>query len=124
MAVLTAISSMGRDFMTFTWSGMGAGDVGVGVQAFRYIDKTCQSFVSGVGGQFGTSSLWVEGSNNSIDGQDGAWIYVHDPQGNDVQLSVTSGAIETILENPRWVRPRVGTGTGSLVSVSLFGVRY
>lgn len=124
MAVLTAISSLGRDSMTFTWSGMAAGDVGVGVQAFRYIDKTAQSFIVGAGAQWGTSSLFIEGSNNSTDGQDGNWIFAHDPQGNDIQLSVTSGAIETILENPHWIRPRVGTGTASLVSVSLFGVRY
>lgn len=124
MATLTAISSLGRDFSTFTWSGMGATDVGVGIQAFRFVDKTCQSYISGAGGQFGTSSLFIEGSNNSTDGQDGAWIFAHDPQGNDIQLSVTSGAIETILENPRWLRPRYGAGTGSLTSVSLFGVRY
>lgn len=124
MAILTAISSLGRDFVTYTWSGMGATDLGVGVQAFRYIDKTVQSYISGAGGTFGTSSLFIEGSNNSTDGQDGQWIYVHDPQGNDIQLSVTSGQIEILLENPRWVRPRYGTGTGSLTSVSLFGVRY
>lgn len=124
MAVLTAISSLGRDFSTFTWSGLGATDVGVGVQAFRYIDKTCQSYISGGGGQFGTSSLFIEGSNNSTDGQDGAWIFVHDPQGTDIQLSVTSGAIETVLENPQWLRPRVGTGTASLVSIALFGVHF
>ena len=103
---------------------MGAGDVGVGVEAFRYIDKTAQSYVSGVGGQFGASSLFIEGSNDSTNGQNGNWIYVHDPQGGDIQLSVTSGQIETLLENPRWVRPRVGTGTGSLMSVALFGVHY
>lgn len=124
MATITAISSLGRDHATYTWSGMAGGDVGVAVQAFRYIDKTVQSYISGTGGQLGTSSLFIEGSNNSTDGQDGAWIFAHDPQGNDIQLSVTSGAIETILENPHWVRPRVGTGTGSLISVALFGVRY
>jgi hypothetical protein len=124
MAVLTAVSSVGRDFVTHTWSGLGATDLGVGVQAFRYIDKTVQSYISGAGGQFGTSSLFVEGSNNSTDGQDGNWIFVHDPQGNDIQLSVTSGQIEALLENPRWVRPRVGTGTASLVSIVLFGVHF
>jgi hypothetical protein len=124
MATLTAISSLGRDFSTFTWSGLGATDLGVGVQCFRYLDKTLQSYISGAGGQFGTSSLFIEGSNDSTDGQNGSWIYVHDPQGNDIQLSVTSGAIEVLLENPRYVRPRVGTGTGSLISVALFGVRY
>jgi len=124
MAVLTAISSVGRDHVTYVWSGLAAGDLGVGVQAFRYIDKTVQSYISGAGGQFGTSSLFIEGSNNSTDGQDGNWIFAHDPQGNDIQLSVTSGAIETILENPRWLRPRYGTGTGTLTSVSLFGVHF
>lgn len=124
MPLITAVSSAGRDFVTHTWSGMAGGDVGVGVEIFRYIDKTVQSYVSGAGGQFGTSSLFIEGSNNSTDGQGGAWIFAHDPQGNDIQLSVTSGAIETVLENPQWLRPRVGTGTASLVSIALFAVHF
>jgi len=29
-----------------------------------------------------------------------------------------------MVENPAWARPRVGTGTGSLVSVAIFGIRH
>lgn len=124
MATITAISSMGRDFIIATWSGMAGGDAGLGVEMFRYIDRSAQSFLSGAGAQFGTSSLFVEGSNNSTTGSDGAWNYLTDPQGTNLQLNASSGMIEAVLENPRWIRPRVGTGTASLVSISLFGVHY
>ena len=73
--------------------------IGIGVRMFRYGDKTVQSYL-GAGGQFGTSSVFVEGSNNlhngdverhgagrSTDGIDGAWTYITDPQGTNINLS-------------------------------------
>lgn len=122
MALITVISSIAIDYATFTWSGMGADDHGAGVEVFRYTDKTFQTYLTD-SGQFGTSSLHIEGSNDSNDGEDGHWRFIHDPQGNDMQLSATSGQFEVLLENPRWVRPQAGTGTGSLMSVNLFAAK-
>lgn len=119
MAVLTAISSIVAQHATFTWSGMAQTDIGVGVEAWRYTDRTFQTYLTG-SGQFGTSSLFIEGSNNSTTGSDGAWIYLADPQGNNINLNASSGMIEAVLENPRWIRPRAGTGTASLVTFALF----
>lgn len=125
MANITAIQSISTDQIVATWSGMTQGDVGIGLKMARYGDKTAQSYL-GAGGQFGTSSLFVEGSINSTDGLDGAWIYITDPSGNNVQLtSANSGTnMEALVENPPWMRPRVGTGTASLVSVAIFGIRH
>ena len=125
MANITAVQTISTDYITATWSGMAQADVGVGVRLFRYGDKTAQSYL-GAGGQFGTSSIFVEGSNNSTDGIDGAWTYVTDPQGTNINLSqVNSGTnMEAMVENPAWARPRVGTGTGSLVAVAMFGIRH
>src|SRR3990167_100181 len=123
MANITAVQTISTDYITATWCGMAQADVGVGVRLFRYGDKTVQSYL-GAGGQSGTSSGFVEGSNNSTDGLDGAWTYITAPQGNNINLSqVNSGAnMEAMVENPAWARPRVGTGTGSLVSVAIFGI--
>lgn len=125
MPNITAVQTISTDWVTATWSGMAGGDVGIGLRLYRYGDKTAQSYLGG-GGQFGTSSVFVEGSNNSTDGTDGAWTYVTDPQGTNINLTqANSGTnMETLVENPYWVRPRVGTGTGSLISVSVLGIRH
>ena len=125
MANITAVQTLSTDWVLATWSGMAQGDVGIGIWMPRYGDKTVQSYL-GAGGQFGTSSVFVEGSNNSTDGLDGAWVYVTDPSANNAQLtSPNSGTnMEALVENPPWIRPRVGTGTGSLVAVAIFGIRH
>lgn len=122
MAEVTAVNSGRRDYRFHVWSGMAGGDVGVGVNTFRYSTRTVQSYL-GPGGQWGTSSLFFEGSNNSTNGINGNWSSLTDGQGNDVQLAVNSGHFELLAENPFWVRPRAGTGTGSLMAVAFFGVR-
>jgi len=125
MANITAVQTISTDWAVATWSGMAQGDVGIGLWLPRYGDKTAQSYL-GAGGQFGTSSLFVEGSINSTNGTDGAWTYITDPTGANINLSqANSGTnMEAMVENPPWVRPRVGTGTGSLVSVVIFGIRH
>lgn len=125
MPNITAVQSVSTDYMTATWSGMAGGDVGIGLQMFRYGDKAVQSYLGG-GGQFGTSSVFVEGSINSADGIDGAWTYVTDPNGTNINLSQSNSGtnMEVAVENPPWIRPRVGTGTGSLVAVAIFGIRH
>lgn len=125
MANITAVQTISTDWTIATWSGMAQADVGIELFLPRYGDKEAQSYL-GAGGQFGTSSVFVEGSNNSTDGLDGAWTYITDPGGANIQLSSPNSGtnMDAMIENPPWVRPRVGTGTGSLVAVAIFGIRH
>lgn len=85
-----------------TWSGLLNGDDGSTLDAFAYTDK-CMT-VQGTFGAGGT--VVVEGSNDGTN-----FFTMNDPQGN--ALSVTVGKIEQILENPRYIRPRVTAGDGT-----------
>ena len=123
MADVTAINSYKGGVRFAVWSGMAGGDAGIGLNKFfNFSTRVVQSYY-GAGGQFGTSSVFFEGSNNSTDGLDGNWSHLTDAQGNNINLGVNSGHIEAVVENTFFIRPRVGTGTGSLVAVHLFGVR-
>lgn len=70
-----------------------------------FSDKTIQ-----VKGEFGVGgTLIIEGSNDAKTGA--TYATLNDPQGN--ALSITAAKIETILENPRIIRPRVSAGDGT-----------
>ncbi len=99
-----------------TWGPMANADVGLGILAAHYPDRTVQ--ISGTFGVNGT--VVIEGSNNSTNGQNGDWNTLRDPQGN--ALSFTSADLRQALENVLWIRPRVsnGDGTTALTAV-LFG---
>lgn len=91
-----------------TWTSFTTqGAVGAASSAVQYPDKTVMATATrwGTGGAF--QGIIIEGSNVGVTGP---FVQLHDPQGNGVAL--TSGnPIETILENPMFVRPRLGTAT-------------
>jgi len=85
-----------------TWAGLLNGDDGAPVEIVGYADRSIQ--FSGTFGAGGT--IQVEGSNNGT-----AWHILTNPQGDDIQE--TSGALQAIMELPRFIRPRVSGGDGT-----------
>lgn len=65
-------------------------------------------------GSFGNGNVGMEGSN---DPDGAAYAVLHDPQGNDLEL--TAAGIEAVLENVYLIRPRTPTGTSVDVDVRL-----
>lgn len=93
-----------------TWTGLTPGDTGQPFGGPLYGDRTVQ-----FGGTFGASTVILEGSN------DGAtYRTLTDPQGN--ALSATSAAMEQVMETPRWSRPSVSAGAGS-ITVTMYARR-
>lgn len=90
-----------------TWEGLTVGDTGQPVEMPGSADRTVQ-----VGGTFGGSTCTIEGSNNGVD-----YLVLTDPQGN--ALNITSAKIETITEITRYMRPRIFSGSGSSINVSM-----
>lgn len=80
-----------------TWTDVDSGDTGQPVLLAQYSDKTVQLI--------GTSTdVAIEGSNDGTN-----WAELSDPAGNPILLA-TSGQIETILQNPLYVRPIAANG--------------
>jgi len=87
---------------------LASGETGQPFDGIEFPDKTVQ-----MSGTFG-AAVTMEGSND-VTGA-GVWNTLTDPLGN--VISMTSGGIETILENPYWVRPNAGAITGVTVRLS------
>lgn len=114
--VQPTIRAITRGAYVITWtfaSGVFAsGDVGVPFDGVMLPDKTVQvhGFVAS-----GTSNIIIEGTNHlsttvASGIATGPWDTLNDPQGNALTYTATS-RVETILENPRFIRPRVNTAT-------------
>lgn len=84
------------------WSGLLLNDDGAPVELAAYADRSAQ--VTGVFGVGGT--IVLEGS---IDGVN--YHTLRDPLGNN--LSITAAGIKSVLELPRYLRPRVTAGDGT-----------
>lgn len=105
--VNTTIHSRGKGSLEILWETLtDTNEVGLGVISSHFGDKTIQ-----LTGTFTTTTALIEGSNDSTNGVDGVWETLVDPQGN--ALSFTAAGIETILENPKWIRPRLSASGGS-----------
>lgn len=85
-----------------------SGSIGNPLSAASYADKTVSwrgPWVSGV-------TIAIEGSNTAtFTTGTTAWFSCADPQGT--ALSKATGAVKAILENPRWLRPRITARTGT-----------
>ena len=81
-----------------------ANDVGVAFLSAAWPDKTVH-----VEGTFGAAgAVAIEGTNEESPTN---WHTLTDPQGDP--LSFSAGGIKTILENTRWIRPKVTAGDGT-----------
>lgn len=100
-----------RGVYVMTWSlpsgAFASGDVGNPFDAPHLPDKTVQ--VVGMA-TTETSRVVIEGTNGTASA--GTYVTLTDP--NDVALSfpnTATGQLKAILENPRFIRPRIDTAT-------------
>ena len=115
MAVVTisgSTSPVAKGVIRTVWAFLASstsGSIGKPLDAVAYPDKTVTwrgPWVSGV-------TIVLQGSNTATyTTGTSAWFSLTDPQGN--ALSKVTGSIEAILENPRWIRPRISARTGTL----------
>lgn len=83
------------------------GEAGNAAQFTEFADKCVQAV-----GTFGAGgSVQLEGSNDLVSPTN--WAILHNPF--DAQIVKTSATddIETVLQNPMWIRPRVTAGDGT-----------
>lgn len=102
----------GIDALIVTWAalvGDGAGGttgIGVGVKRSDLADRTVQFT-----GTFNTTTIILEGSNDSTTGSDGTWGQLSTPQGTAISATAAAGPTQ-VTEACLWIRPRVSVGTG------------
>lgn len=103
----------GRPYVVVSWLAMAGGDTGDPINIPEWSDKTVQ-FEAGT---IGTSVMAIEGSNDKV-----TWIALSDAQA--VALSgLTVDRLSEILENPLWIRPNIGAGTGTGIEVRVVAVQ-
>ena len=88
-----------KGVMRTIWASFNSTGNGTQLEAPNLPDKTVTvygSYVSGGG------TILIQGSDV---GGTGAWFTLADPQGT--ALSIATGKTEQILENPRYIRPRM-----------------
>ncbi len=105
-ADLTSFHNMiAKGVCQMRWTSTGVTGVGFAMNAPYLPDKT----VHVIGPTGGTTNVVIEGTNDDSPTTTN-WTTIVDPQGN--ALDFTNEAMETILENPRYIRPRIPTATG------------
>ena len=111
MATVTPIPErvLQGEAMLYTWTLTAADAEGGVITAHEYGDRTVQ-----IAGNFDGASASLQGSNDGTN-----WIALTDPQGN--ALTKTSGALETVMETPRYTKVVSSGGGGSQsISISIF----
>lgn len=95
------------DVAITTWSGMQANDDGEPVRLAVYSDRSIQ-----IAGAFGGASVTIGGSNDGVN-----YHALTDAAGQP--LTLTAGALKSVIELPVWIKPRVfgGDGTTNLTVV-------
>ena len=114
MAVVSLSSVNIGNVQVLTWAGLTTNDTGEPWQRADYTNKCVQIF-----GDFGTNATCtMQGSNDPrviTDPSNAVWFSLTDPQAN--AIAKTSAAGEEILENPRWIRPYVTSGTSPSLTI-------
>lgn len=101
MAVRTAlVQDIGRGLIEVTWSGLTSVDRGEIQNLSRWSDKTVEVY-----GTFAANTLTLEGSMTTATSN---LVALNDPNGNP--LTFTAAKAEVVLENPKYIAPRVTTG--------------
>lgn len=121
MAIVTISgvhTNVAKGVILTTWSfatgfGLTSGSIGTPLSAPNLPDKTVTFQITA------TCTVAIQGSNAATytTGLTG-WYTMNDPGGT--ALSYATGKIKAILENPRWVRPRVsakGAAGGAVISI-------
>jgi len=108
---VTGVSDwISKGVMRTIWANFNSTGNGTQLEAPNLPDKTVTvygTYVSGGG------TILIQGSEV---GGTGLWFTLADPQGN--ALSIATGKVEQILENPRYIRPRM-SAQASTTSVNI-----
>lgn len=98
---------LGHDSPVIRWTGLLADDDGQWRLLEHYREKCLHVF-----GEFSGAILTFEGSNEDANvGEPTSPIQLKDQTGNIIAF--TSPGISHVLENPRYVRPKITGGDGS-----------
>lgn len=111
------VTTVNRDTVKCTWTGLDGDDSGMAVDLSGYPDKTVHIY-----GTFDSATVTLYGSSDALALVDRAagtlfgsktasWIALADPQGNSI--AKTAAAIETLMETPQFICPVVTGGGGS-----------
>ena len=100
LSVTTVASGTGAKLIA--WTGLLNGDTGAPLSLPDYADLTAT--FEGTFGAGGT--ILLEGSLDGVN-----YITLTDPQGTSI--SKTAASIESVVEAPRYIRPRVSAGDGT-----------
>lgn len=107
MATFTRTDTPGNTYL-YEWVLTTADATGVAISVPGASDKSIQ-----FDGTWGGATAVMEGSNDNA-----TFLPLTDPQGN--AISKTADALEAIIENTLWVRPRLSSvGIGATISVRL-----
>lgn len=120
MAVITASGShdpIARGVIRSTWTFPAAsttGSIGTVLCAPTYPDKTVN-----IRGTWATGvTIQIQGSNTATYSTGtSTWAILSTACGAD--LSLSTGRSRTILQNPKWIRPRLSARTGTLGAVTV-----
>lgn len=91
------------------WETMGNADVGSPLDCADLPDKTVQ-----ITGTHGGATTTIKGSNDGVNYQT-----LTDPQGNALSFTTGLPAMETIQENPRFIRPETTGGATTDIDVTI-----
>lgn len=111
MATVNSVAErvLDGEAMLYTWTLTAADTEGLFVAPTEYGDRTVQ-----FAGSFDGASASLLGSNDGSN-----WVALTDPQGN--ALTKSAGALETVMETPRYTKVTSSGGNGSqYISISLF----
>lgn len=106
MATTLSQSWVAPSVIQARWASLAGGDNGDSWECPQFGDKTVT-----VTGTFGTSTVTFQGSNDGTN-----WFTLEDFTGTPI-TGKTAAAMETIGNNPRYIRPSVSAGTGSGLDV-------
>ena len=108
MAAFTRTADLPGGTQMHTWTLTTADHTGDGIEAPGASDRTVT-----MTGTWGAATGIMEGSNDGS-----TWLPLTD-NGNTA-ISMTADAIEIILQNPRYIRPRLSVvGAGATVTVKV-----
>lgn len=107
---ITTYPSIGQ--VQVTWTGLQSGDWGSWEDTASYPDKTVHVY-----GTFGTTSVRVEGANETTTGAEAVL-----KDGNGQLLSgLVSSTVAVMRDNPRYIRPFLVGGAGASITVVIAG---
>ena len=119
MATVALTSENRGSVQTVSWLNLTTNDYGQPWQRADYSDKSFH--VLGDFGSGATVSLWGSNVPNPSLANDDDWFALTDT--TETALSFTSATGGQILQNPRWISPKVVSGTNTACDIHIEATR-